>query len=119
MMRRSTLGIRTFEHDRSDKRRALARIRRGLIPGPQLEQEIQHGSRLFPVNIWNTDGQLPADFHQGHYALTNLLYYPVKKVMVGGEFQFGRRVNFSDGFNTNDYKVQVSFKYNYSKMLTY
>jgi hypothetical protein len=39
--------------------------------------------------------------------------------MVGGEFQFGRRVNFSDGFNTNDYKVQVSFKYNFSKMLTY
>ena len=71
------------------------------------------------VNIWNTNGQLPADFHQGHYALTNLLYYPVKNVMVGGEFQFGRRVNFSDGFNTNDYKVQVSFKYNFSKMLTY
>jgi hypothetical protein len=71
------------------------------------------------VNIWNTNGQLPAEFHQGHYALTNLLYYPVKNVMVGGEFQFGRRVNFSDGFNTNDYKVQVSFKYNFSKMLTY
>jgi len=71
------------------------------------------------VNIWNTNGQLADSFHQGHYALANLLYYPVKNVMVGGEFQFGRRVNYLDGFNTNDYRVQVSFKYNFSKMLTY
>ena len=71
------------------------------------------------VNIWNTNGQVPSDFHQGHYALTNLLYYPVKNVMMGGEFQFGRRVNYLDGFNTNDYRVQVSFKYNFAKMLTY
>jgi DcaP outer membrane protein len=71
------------------------------------------------VNISNTNGQAADSFHQGHYALTNLLYYPVKNVMVGGEFQFGRRVNYLDGFNTNDYRVQVSFKYNFSKMLTY
>jgi hypothetical protein len=67
------------------------------------------------VNIYNTNGQAPSDFHQGHYALANLLFYPTKNVMMGGEFQFGRRVNFSDGFNVNDYKLQFSFKYNWAK----
>ena len=67
------------------------------------------------VNISNSDAQTPSDFHQGHYALVNLLYHPVPAVMVGGEFQYGRRVNFSDGFNVNDYRIQVSFKYNWKK----
>ena len=67
------------------------------------------------LNISNSNAQLPSDFHQGDYALTNLLYHPVKAVTVGGEFQFGRRVNFTDGFNVNDYRVQFSFKYNWAK----
>ncbi len=67
------------------------------------------------VNITNSDAQAPSDFHQGHYALTNLLYHPVSAVTMGGEFQFGRRVNFSDGFNVNDYRLQFSFKYNWRK----
>jgi DcaP outer membrane protein len=67
------------------------------------------------VNIENSNAQNPSDFHQGHYALANLLYHPIPKVMIGGEFQFGRRVNFSDGFNTNDYRMQFSFKYDWSK----
>ena len=71
------------------------------------------------LNISNSNAQLPSDFHQGHYALTNLLYHPVKAVTVGGEFQFGRRVNFTDGFNVNDYRVQFSFKYNWSKGFSY
>ena len=70
-------------------------------------------------DISNSNAELPSDFHQGDYALTNLLYHPVPPVTVGGEFQFGRRVNFSDGFNVNDYKVQFSFKYNWSKGFTY
>ena len=67
------------------------------------------------LNIENSNGQNPSDFHQGHYALTNLLYHPVPRVTIGGEFQFGRRVNFSDGFNANDYRMQFSFKYDWSK----
>jgi hypothetical protein len=70
-------------------------------------------------NISNSAQELPSDFHQGHYALTNLLYFPAKNVMMGGEFQYGRRVNFSDGFNYNDYKLQFSFKYSYSKTVPY
>jgi len=71
------------------------------------------------VNIWNANGQLPSDYHQGHYALTNLLFNPVPSFTFGGEFQYGRRVNFSDGFNVNDYRAQFSFKYNYGKVFTF
>ena len=71
------------------------------------------------VNIENSNAQNASDFHQGHYALTDLIYYPVKNVLMGGEFQFGRRINYKDGFNYNDYKLQVSFKYNFSKTLSY
>jgi hypothetical protein len=67
------------------------------------------------VNIDNSNAQKPSDFHQGHYALGNLLYHPVPSVTVGGEFQYGRRVNFSDGFNVNDYRMQFSFKYDWKK----
>ena len=71
------------------------------------------------VNIWNSDAEAPSDFHQGYYALTNLLFYPVKNVMAGGEFQFGRRVNFRNGYNFNDYRVQFSFKYSYGKTFAF
>ncbi|HEY4780782.1 MAG TPA: DcaP family trimeric outer membrane transporter [Chthoniobacterales bacterium] len=67
------------------------------------------------LNIENSNAQNPSDFHQGHYALTNLLYHPIPKVTIGGEFQYGRRVNFRDGFNANDYRMQFSFKYDWSK----
>jgi len=67
------------------------------------------------VNIDNSDAMAPNAYHQGHYALGNLLYHPVKQVTMGGEFQFGRRVNFTDGFNYNDYKMQFSFRYDWSK----
>src|SRR5580693_5158911 len=67
------------------------------------------------LDISNSDAMTPASFHQGDYALVNLLFHPVKQVTVGGEFQFGRRVNFADGFNVNDYKLQFSFRYDWSK----
>jgi hypothetical protein len=62
----------------------------------------------------NTEGQAPDAFKRGYYALGNLLYMPVPNVMMGGEFQWGRRENFSDGWKYDGYKVQFSFKYNFS-----
>jgi hypothetical protein len=62
----------------------------------------------------NTDAQASGAFKTGHYALGNVLYYPAPSVMVGGEFQWGRRENFSDGFQSDGVKVQFSFKYNFS-----
>jgi hypothetical protein len=67
------------------------------------------------VNITNASAQTPSDYHQGHYALTNILYHPAPAVTVGAEAQFGRRLNFSDGFNVNDYRLQFSFKYDWKK----
>ncbi len=65
-------------------------------------------------NISNSDAQAPDAFHQGHYVVGNLLYSPVPNVLAGGEFQWGRRVNFSDGFQSDGVKVQFSFKYTFS-----
>jgi hypothetical protein len=62
----------------------------------------------------NTDGQSPSAFKDGQYALGNVLYYPAPSVTVGGELQWGRRENFSDGFQSDGFKVQFSFKYNFS-----
>ncbi len=66
------------------------------------------------TDIDNTDGQAPNAYKTGQYALGNLLYMPVPNVMVGGELQWGRRENFSDGFSADGVKVQFSFKYNFS-----
>jgi len=65
----------------------------------------------------NTDAQAPSAFKTGQYALGNLLYSPVPSVMFGGEFQWGRRENFSDGFHSDGVKLQFSFKYNFSYKL--
>jgi hypothetical protein len=62
----------------------------------------------------NSDAQPPSAFKTGQYALGNLLYTPVPNAMVGGELQWGRRQNFSDGFHSDGFKVQFSFKYNFS-----
>jgi hypothetical protein len=66
------------------------------------------------LDIENGDGQADNAFNTGQYAVTNLLYYPVKDVMMGGEFQFGYRKNFRDGWTVPDFRIQFSFKYNFS-----
>lgn len=66
------------------------------------------------IDIDNSDGQDPSAFKVGQYALGNVLYRPVPNVMMGAELQWGRRENFSDGFTVDDYRVQISFKYNFS-----
>lgn len=69
------------------------------------------------VNIQNTVLLPPATFRRGWYGVTDLLYYPVKNVMMGGEFIWGRRENFTDGFIFDDYRIQFSFRYNFSHKL--
>jgi hypothetical protein len=66
------------------------------------------------VNIENSDAQAPQAFHRGQYAVTNLLYSPLKDVLIGGELQWGRRSNRSGLHTYNDYRVQFSFKYNFA-----
>ena len=66
------------------------------------------------VNIDNSDLQAPTAFRTGQYSTANLICTPVKNVMMGAEFQWARRRNFSDGFSVDDYRVQMSVKYNFS-----
>jgi hypothetical protein len=70
------------------------------------------------VNIENSDAQAADAYHQGHYASVNALYTPVRNVLMGAEFQWAHRQNFSDGFSINDYRLQMSFKYSFSKAFT-
>jgi DcaP outer membrane protein len=65
------------------------------------------------VDIDNSDLQTPDAFKIGEYASGNILFYPAKNVMMGAEFLWGHRENFQDGFTSDDYRVQVSFKYNF------
>jgi hypothetical protein len=69
------------------------------------------------LDIDNSDAQAPDAFHRGHYAVGNVLYYPAENVMTGVELQYGKRENFSDGFTSDDVKVQVSFRYNFAKTI--
>jgi hypothetical protein len=66
-------------------------------------------------DIDNSDAQAPNAFKTGHYVVGNILYTPVRNVMFGGEIQWGRRENFSDGFHSDGLKLQFSFKYNFSQ----
>jgi len=69
------------------------------------------------VDVTNSDLQAPSAFHIGQYGSANLLCTPATNVMMGGEFQWARRENFSDGFSVNDYRLQFSFKYSFSTKL--
>ena len=72
-------------------------------------------------NIDNTESQAVNAFHKGQYAIVNLNYYPVANVTTGVELQYGKRENFKEdgtGFkSSDDVKIQVSFKYNFSKTM--
>jgi len=62
------------------------------------------------LHIDNSDLQAADAFKTGHYALVNALYHPLPFVMLGPEFQWGRRVNNSDDWQVDDYRIQFSVK---------
>jgi DcaP outer membrane protein len=57
---------------------------------------------------------LPDAFKSGRYALANLTYYPVRELMTAVELQYGRRKNFSDGWDYDAWRIQFSAKYRFS-----
>ena len=65
------------------------------------------------VDIDNSDLQAPSAFQKGQYALVNVMHYPVKNVMYGPELQWGKRTNNSDGFTSDDFRIQFSAKYSF------
>lgn len=66
------------------------------------------------VNKWNTNGEADDAFDNGQYAIVNLLHHPVPAVMLGGELQYGRRENYSDGWSYDAFKFQFSARYKFS-----
>jgi len=66
------------------------------------------------INIDNSSGQAADAFHNGQYALANVLFTPVTNVMWGVEGGWIHRANNADGFTVDDYHVQVSAKFNFS-----
>ena len=69
------------------------------------------------IDIENTDQSEDDAFARGHYALANLLYHPVPNVTIGGEVQFIQRENERDDFTSDDFRFQMSFKYNFSRTI--
>ena len=69
------------------------------------------------VDVKNSNGEAPNAFRLGQYATANVLCTPVQNVLMGGEFQWARRNNFSDGFSVNDFRLEFSFKYSFSYKL--
>jgi hypothetical protein len=60
----------------------------------------------------NTDGQLFNAFHQGMYSSVNLLYYPAKNIVTGGEFLWGKNEQ-KDGASASDKRVQFSAQFKF------
>jgi hypothetical protein len=70
------------------------------------------------VNISTSPELQPTNaFRLGHYALANLTYSPVPSFMTGIEFQYGQRINNSDGWKADDFRVQFGAKFNFSSMI--
>jgi hypothetical protein len=65
------------------------------------------------VDITNSDGQSSDAYKTGYYALVNVLYYPTSNFFLGPELQWARRVNYSDGWCVDDFRVQFSAKYSF------
>ena len=65
------------------------------------------------THIDNQSGQAPDAFQSGQYASVNLLWRPVKNIMMGAEGLWGRRTN-NDGQSGKDTRIQFSVQYKYS-----
>jgi DcaP outer membrane protein len=68
------------------------------------------------VSIDNADASEDDAFKKGDYAIANLMYTPVDRVMMCAELQYGKRTNFRDDFSSDIVKLQFSFKYSFSHM---
>ena len=81
---------------------------------PKLESSVGYSM----LTIQNSDLQAADAFRKGQYGLINFRYYAVPKIMIGAEYQFGRRDNFKDDFHSTGNKIQLLFEYNFQERFT-
>jgi len=65
------------------------------------------------THVDNQSGQEASAFESGQYASVNLLWRPVKNIMMGAEGLWGRRTN-NDGQSGKDSRIQFSVQYKFS-----
>lgn len=65
------------------------------------------------TRVDNTSFQTGDAFRSGQYASANLLYTPDKRILMGAELLWGQRED-NDGDHGEDFRIQFSFKYNFS-----
>jgi hypothetical protein len=81
---------------------------------PTLESSVGYSQET----VRNSDQQTPGAFRKGQYALINLRYTPSPNIMLGIEYQYGKRQNFESPYSAVAHKIQFSAKYNFSTILT-
>ena len=65
------------------------------------------------TKVDNSSLQSVNAYKRGEYASINLLYTPIKSVLIGAEFMWGKRVDFNAA-SGNDPRIQLSAKYDFS-----
>jgi hypothetical protein len=70
------------------------------------------------LRVTNSRGQSDLAYRSGQYALINLLYNVVPDFLIGGEFQWGHRRNAFDGWGVNDFRLQLTARFDYSITFT-
>jgi hypothetical protein len=65
-------------------------------------------------SVKNGDRQAANAFKNGQYGLLNMRYVPTSRLMIGIEYQYGRRKNFEEQYTALGNKLQLSFKYYFS-----
>lgn len=65
------------------------------------------------TQVDNTSLQDPNAFRKGEYASFNLLYTPLKSLMIGGEVLWGKRTD-NDSAAGDDWRFQFSVRYSFS-----
>ena len=110
--------VRGPQHGDANRGRGDSAARQRPLPRPQLERAVVSSSMGYShTDIDNTEGQADDAYRFGQYALGNLLYMPTRNVMMGAELQWGKREMFRDPYDGEGFKLQVSFRYNFSAMI--
>ncbi|PZN97662.1 MAG: hypothetical protein DCF31_00465 [Alphaproteobacteria bacterium] len=65
------------------------------------------------TRVKNTNFQTGAAYHKGEYASGNVLWEPMRNLLVGGEVMYGKRTD-NNGASGDDIRTQLTFKASFS-----